>query len=141
MALDADPKMARAYYGRARILEQQGRDDDAERSLSMAVEYAVDDVRSRYLLARARFLRARIRIESAVRDLDRAVSLLAAWPQADLGAEVRLMRAECRIQLHGWDGAREDLDAADRAGLDASQRERAHSMRVRVEASRTEERR
>ena len=141
LALEANPKMARAFYGRALIFEQYGRHDEAERSFSMAAEYAADDVKSRYLLGRARYLRRRARIESSVRDLDRAVALLAAWPLPEVEAEVRLLRAECRIQLRGWIGALEDLDAAEKAGLDSSQRDRARSMRVQVDAARTEERR
>lgn len=141
LALEADPKMARAYYGRAVIFEQFARHDDAERSYSMAVEYAADDVKSRYLLGRARYLRRRARIESSVHDLDQAVALLAAFRLPDVEAEVHLLRAECRIQLKRWIGALEDLDAADKAGLDSSQRQRAHSLRVQADAARAEERR
>jgi tetratricopeptide (TPR) repeat protein len=141
MALEANPKMARAYYGRALILENTGRGGEADRSFSMAVEYAAGDVKSRYLLGRARRFLRMSRMELAVRDLDDAVARLAAWPLPDVEAEVHLLRAECRIKLMRYDGAREDLDAAERAGLDRAQRGRAHDLRVRVDASRPEERR
>ena len=135
MALDADPRCARAYLGRARVFEAMGRAVHAERAYAMAIESAQDDVRAKYLLARALYLRKAGRIEPAVRDLDKAVSLLAAWPVPDVVAETRLLRAECRVHLHAWDGALEDLDAADRAELNSEQRERSRSMRIRVEAS------
>lgn len=141
MALEADPRCARAYLGRARVFEATGRGPHAERAYAMAVESAPDDVRPRYLLARAQFLRKAGRIEPAVRELDKAVGLLAAWPEPEVVAETRLLRAECRIFLHAWDGAREDLDAADRAELTSEQRERSRSMRIRVDASKPEERR
>jgi tetratricopeptide (TPR) repeat protein len=134
MALDADPRMARAHAGRARVLERTGRADEAERSLGLAVEYALDDQRARHLLTRAQFLRNRARIEPAVRDLDRAINLLAAFPERALEAECRLMRAECRVKLYNYAGAREDLDAADRAGLDGLQKDRARNARVKVDA-------
>jgi len=135
MALDADPRCARAYLGRARVFEAMGRAVHAERAYAMAIETAQDDVRARYLLARALYLRKAGRIEPAVRDLDKAVSLLAAWPVPDVVAETRLLRAECRVHLHAWEGALEDLDAADRAELNSEQRERSRSMRIRAEAS------
>ena len=141
MALEDDPKMARAYYGRAVLLDERGRRDEAERSYSMAVEHAADDVRARYLLGRAQFLLRQGRMERAVRDLDRAISLLTTWRIGEVEAEARLRRAECRVKLRAWDGAAEDLDAAVRAGLDANQRERARDLRLRVDGGRTEEKR
>jgi len=141
MALDADPRYARAYLGRARVFEATGRAVLAERAYAMAIEAAQDDVRARYLLARALYLRKNGRIEPAVRDLDKAVSLLDAWPEPGGVGETRLLRAECRVHLHAWDGAREDLDAADRAELNSEQRERSRSMRIRVDASKPEDRR
>src|SRR5688572_31741404 len=56
MALNADPRHARAYLGRARIFERTGRAAEAERSYSMAVDSADDDVRSLYLMERARYM-------------------------------------------------------------------------------------
>ncbi len=141
MAIDADPRLARAHHGKARILERSGRDLEAERSYDRAVEVAADDIRSQYLFERARFLKQRGRIESAVRDLNWAIKLLASWPEKPLTVETRLMRAQCRILLRAWPGAREDLEAAAAAGPDADQAERAKAMRLRVEAALAEERR
>ena len=140
-ALNADPRHARAYLGRARIFEQSGRANDAERAYSMAVDFAEDDVRSRYLMERARYFRSGNRIEATVRDLDRAVALLESWPDGDRLLEARLQRAECRIKLRAWDGAREDLDAADKAGPAGTRKERARELRVRLEAGQAEDRR
>lgn len=141
MALEADPRLARAHFGRAVLLERTGRGPEAERSYSMAVEVAADDIRPRFLLARARYSRRLARIESAVRDCDRAISLLAAFPDPAVAAETRLLRAECRISLRAWDGAHEDLEAATAVGLDGDQAARARSMRIKVDASREEKRR
>lgn len=141
MALEADPKMARAFYGRAVILDRRGQLREAERSYTLAVEYAQDDVKSRCLLGRARFLWSQRRVEDAVRDLDKAVALLSAFPIADVEAEVRLMRAECRVRLFDWAGAGEDLDAADKAGLNEAQRARARPMKLKVDAMKSEDRR
>lgn len=140
-ALNADPRHARAYLGRARIFEQTGRANDAERAYSMAVDYADDDKRSRYLMERARYFRTGGRIEATVRDLDRAIPLLDSWPDGDQGLEARLLRAECRIKLRAWDGAREDLDAAEKAGPGGARKERARELRVRLEAGEAEDRR
>jgi tetratricopeptide (TPR) repeat protein len=135
MAIEAEPKYARAYLGRARVLERVGRDGEAERSYMMAVETATDDVRAKYLVERARHLRRKARIEPAVRDLDRAIGLLGAFPDRETVIEARLLRAECRVFLRAWPGAREDLDAADRERPDGAQRERARELRVRVNAA------
>lgn len=140
MALEAEPKYARAFLGRARVLERTGRIEEAERSYSMAVEVAADDVRARYLLERARVLRKKGRIETAVRDLDRAVGLLGAFPDRETSIETRLLRAECRVTLRAWEGAREDLDAADREGVDGANRERARQLRIRVDTALEEKR-
>lgn len=138
LAIDADPKMSRAWLGRARILESTGRRPEAERSYAMAVDLAADDVRPRYLLARAQYFRRQARLDPSVRDLDRAIQLLDAWPQEELIAEARLMRAECRVTLFRWEEARDDLDAAERAGLGAEQKERARVARFKVEAGLSE---
>lgn len=138
LAIDADPKMSRAWLGRARILESTGRRPEAERSYAMAIDLAPDDVRPRYLLARAQYHRRQGRLDPAVRDLDRAIQLLDAWPQDELIAESRLMRAESRVTLHRWQEARDDLEAAEKAGLDAGQRERAKIARFKVEAGMSE---
>jgi tetratricopeptide (TPR) repeat protein len=135
MAIEAEPKYARAYLGRARVLERVGRDGEAERSYLMAVEMAADDVRAKYLVERARYLRKKARIEPAVRDLDRAIGLLGAFSDRETAIEARLLRAECRVFLRAWPGAREDLDAADREAPDGAQGERARQLRVRVNAA------
>jgi tetratricopeptide (TPR) repeat protein len=135
MALEAEPKYPRAFLGRARVLERTGRPEQAERSYLMAVEVATDDVRARYLLERARYLRGKGRIEPAVRDLDRAIGLLGAFPDRETAVEARLLRAESRVSLRAWEGAREDLDAADREGLEGGPRERARQLRIRVDTA------
>ena len=138
LALEADPKMARAFYGRAVILQQRGQLRDAERSFTMAAEYAPDDVKARYLLGRAKFLVSQRRVEDAARDLNNAVSLLSTFPANDVEAETRLVRSECRALLYDWAGAREDLDAAEKAGLNEAQRVRARPLRIKVDAMNTE---
>lgn len=141
LAIEADPKYARAYHGRARVFEATGRGTEAERAYSMAIDVAQDDVRARHLLERAKYLKKRGRIEPAVRDLDRAASLLDAWPDRALIGEARLLRAECRVSLHRWEEARADLDAADQAGLDSNQAARSQEMRMRVDAALAEKKR
>lgn len=141
MALEADPKMARAHYGRALLLDERGRRDEAERSYKWAVEYGADDVKARYLLGRAKYFLKWARMEAAVRDLNQAISLLSTWPMDDVAAEARLLRADCRVKLRAWEAAVEDLDAADKAGLDSGQAERAKVMRMRVDAAKAEDRR
>jgi tetratricopeptide (TPR) repeat protein len=141
MALNADPRHARAYLGRARIFERTGRAAEAERSYSMAVDSADDDVRSLYLMERARYMRGLNRIEAMVRDLDRAIGLLDSWPNRERMLEARLQRAECRIKLHAWERAAEDLEAAERAGLDGARKDRARELRVRLETGQAEDRR
>ena len=141
LALNSDPRHARAYLGRARIFERTGRAAEADRSYSMAVDSAEEDVRSKYLLERARYQRSLGRTEATVRDLDRAISLLDSWPDRDRMLEARLLRAECRIKLHAWDGAREDLEAAERIGMDGARKDRARELRVRLEAGQAEDRR
>lgn len=134
LALEADPTLPRAHLGRAKVLEAVGRWVEAEQSFAMAVDGAREDRKARYHLERARYQLRRGRTESAVRDLDRAVTLLSTWPEEGLLVESLLARAECRITLRAWTGAAEDLKAAIAAGPDDDQRERAKSMRFRVEA-------
>ena len=141
LALDADPKMARAHFGRAVILDGLGRRDEAERAYKWAIEYGAEDVKARYLLGRAKYLLRQVRMEAAVRDLNVAISLVSTWRMNDVEAEARLLRADCRLKLRAWDAVVEDLDAADRAGLDAGQAERAKVLRMRVDAAKAEEKR
>ena len=141
LALEADPKMARAHFGRAVILDGRGRRDEAERAYKWAIEYGSEDVKARYLLGRAKYLLRQARMEAAVRDLNVAISLVSTWRMNDVEAEARLLRADCRLKLRAWDAVVEDLDAADRAGLDSSQAERAKVLRMRVDAAKAEEKR
>jgi tetratricopeptide (TPR) repeat protein len=135
LALEADPTLPRAHLGRAKALEAAGRWVEAERSFSMAVDGAREDRKARYHLERARYQLRRGRTETAVRDLDRAVTLFTTWPEPGLVVEARLARAECRIALRAWSGAAEDLKSAFAAGPDAGQRERARAMQFRVDAA------
>jgi len=81
------------------------------------------------------------RIEAMERDLDRAIGLLDSWPNRERMLEARLQRAECRIKLHAWERAAEDLEAAERAGLDGARKDRARELRVRLETGQAEDRR
>jgi len=135
LALEADPALPRAHLGRAKVLESVGRWVEAEQSFSMAVDCAREDRKGRYHLERGRYHLRRGRTEAALRDLDRAVTLLSTWPEPGLLVEGLLARAECRIAMRAWTEAGEDLKAAAAAKPDDGQRERAKAMRFRVEAS------
>lgn len=141
MALVADPAMPRAHLGRAILFEKQGRLPEAERSFSLAVEYAPDDRKAEFLLERARYHQRQARHEAAVRDLDRALTLLATWPVPGRIVDARLRRAESRLALRNWSDAASDAEAALLAGPDGEQRRLAVVLIDRARRMRQEERR
>jgi tetratricopeptide (TPR) repeat protein len=141
LALEAEPAMPRAHLGRAGLLEKQGRLPEAERSFSLAVDFAPDDEKAPVLIERARFHQRRARHEAAIRDLNRALSLLATWPEPARTVEGRLLRAESRLALRNWSDAASDIEAALLAGPDADQRRRAVDLMERARKMRQEERR
>jgi len=140
LALEADPAMARAHLGRAAILEKQSRYSEAERAYSLAVEYALDNRKAEVLVERAGYHQRQARHEAAIRDLDKALSLLSTWPVEGRIVDARLRRAESRLALRNWSDAALDAEAALLAGPDGDQRRRAVDVIERARRLRQEER-
>jgi arylsulfatase A-like enzyme/Flp pilus assembly protein TadD len=104
-ALALDASSSTALFGRARALEQLGRDDDAHAAYRKAIESAPSDVEGR--LSYAAFLANKLRkIDDAEVELQ---SLAKAAPGSERAAlELGLVR----LQKGDWKGAAESLEKA-----------------------------